>query len=132
MSTPFFSLEQIMDVSRFSKQRALCLAIGLLLAGAAPAALAQNAAPSPNATINLIRLMVKKGLITQADADGLIAEANAEAAQAQKAQAPSALAANDGAQPGDVRVPYVPQSVRNEIREQVKQEVIAQARSLPA
>jgi hypothetical protein len=131
MSTPFFSLEQIMDVSRFSKQRALCLAIGLLLAGAAPSVLAQNAAPSPNATINLIRLMVKKGLITQADADGLIAEANAEATQAQKAQASqsSLAAANDGAQPGDVRVPYVPQSVRNEIREQVKQEVIAQARS---
>ena len=120
--------------SRFSKhsqrRRALCLAIGLLLAGGAPAVLAQNAAPSPNATINLIRLMVKKGLITQADADGLIAEANAEAVQAQKAQAaPSAVAANDGAQPGDVRVPYVPQSVRNEIRDQVKQEVIAQARS---
>lgn len=120
--------------SRFSKhpqrRRALCLAIGLLLAGGAPAVLAQNAAPSPNATINLIRLMVKKGLITQADADGLIAEANAEAVQAQKAQAaPSAVAANDGAQPGDVRVPYVPQSVRNEIRDQVKQEVVAQARS---
>lgn len=119
--------------SRFSKQphrrRALCLAIGLLLAGGAPAALAQNAPPSSNATINLIRLMVKKGLITQADADGLIAEANAEAEQARKTQASSAVAANDGAQPGDVRVPYVPQSVRNEIREQVKQEVIAQARS---
>jgi hypothetical protein len=119
--------------SRFSKQpqrrRALCLAIGLLLAGGVPAVFAQNAAPSSNATINLIRLMVKKGLITQADADGLIAQANAEAAQAQKAQASQAVAANDGAQPGDVRVPYVPQSVRNEIREQVKQEVIAQARS---
>ncbi len=120
--------------SRFSKhsqrRRALCLAIGLLLAGGAPAVLAQTAAPPPNAPINLIRLMVKKGLITQADADGLIAEANAEAVQAQKAQAaPSAVAANDGAQPGDVRVPYVPQSVRNEIRDQVKQEVIAQARS---
>lgn len=118
---------------RFSKQpqrrRALCLAIGLLLAGGAPVAFAQDVAPSSNATINLIRLMVKKGLITQADADGLIAEAHAEAEQARKAQTQQAVAAGDGAQPGDVRVPYVPQSVRNEIREQVKQEVIAQARS---
>jgi hypothetical protein len=110
------------------RRRALCLAIGLLLAGAGTAAMAQDAAPSPNATINLIRLMVKKGLITQADADGLIAQANAEAVQARQAIA-AAAPATDGARPGDVRVPYVPQSVRNEIREQVKQEVIAQAKS---
>ncbi|SFS13486.1 Putative porin [Dyella sp. OK004] len=114
---------------RQPRRRALCLAVSLLLAGAGSVAMAQDAAPSPNATINLIRLMVKKGLITQGDADGLIAEANAEAVQARKASTAVAAAAVDGAQPGDVRVPYVPQSVRNEIRDQVKQEVIAQART---
>ncbi len=114
-------------------RRALCLAVGLTLGGACGGVLAQDAAaPSTNATINLIRLMVKKGLLTQADADGLLAQANAEATQARNASAtpnPGAAVAGDGAQPGDVRVTYVPQNVRNEIREQVKQEVIAQAKS---
>ncbi|WP_266157147.1 putative porin [Dyella silvatica] len=108
------------------RRRALCLAVAVLLGGTSISAAAQDAAaPSPNATINLIRLMVKKGLLTQADADGLIAQANSEAVQARKAE----VASNDGAQPGDVRVPYVPQSVRNAIRDDVKQEVIAQAKS---
>jgi pyridoxal biosynthesis lyase PdxS len=104
----------------------LCLAIGLLLGGQAVTAFAQDAAPSTNATINLIRLMVKKGLITQGEADGLIKQANDEATQARTA---IAAVPADGAQPGDVRAVYVPQNVRNEIREQVKQEVIAQAKS---
>jgi hypothetical protein len=113
--------------------RVLCTLVGLLLCGHAVGAYAQDAAPSPNATINLIRLMVKKGLITKAEADGLLQQANDEAAQAQAlaqhpAVAPTAVP-NDGAQPGDVRAVYVPQNVRNEIREQVKQEVIAQAKS---
>ena len=116
--------------ARRPRRRMLCLAVGLLLGGQAVAGLAQDAAPSTNATINLIRLMVKKGLITQTEADGLISEANDEAMQARKATAaaPTAVPA-DGAQPGDVRAVYVPQNVRNEIREQVKQEVIAQAKS---
>lgn len=111
-------------------RRALCTAVAVLLSATGTAALAQDVAPSPNATINLIRLMVKKGLITQADADGLIAQADAEAAQARKTAATQAASPPvDGAQPGDVRVTYVPQSVRNEIRDQVKQEVVAQAKS---
>jgi hypothetical protein len=110
-------------------RRALCLAVSLLLGGASVSVLAQDAAPSTNATINLIRLMVKKGLITQSDADGLLAQAQSEAAQAARQTAQANPTANDGAQPGDVRVPYVPQSVRNQIRDQVKEEVIAQAKS---
>ena len=110
-------------------RRALCLAVSLLLGGASVSALAQDAAPSTNATINLIRLMVKKGLITQSDADGLLAQAQSEAAQAARQTAQANPGVNDGAQPGDVRVPYVPQSVRNQIRDQVKEEVIAQAKS---
>ena len=112
--------------------RMLCIAVGLLLGGNAVSAFAQDVAPSPNATVNLIRLMVKKGLITQSDADGLLKQASDEAAQARATAAaqPAAVPTTaDGAQPGDVRVTYVPQSVRNEIRDQVKQEVIAQAKT---
>lgn len=112
------------------RKSGLCFAIGLLLSASTITAYAQDAVPSTNATVNLIRLMVKKGLITQTEANGLISEANDEAVQARKAAAtaPTAVPA-DGAQPGDVRAVYVPQNVRNEIREQVKQEVIAQAKS---
>lgn len=104
------------------------MAVSLLLGGHTVAAFAQDAAPSTNATINLIHLMVKKGLLTQGEADGLLKEANDEAVQARKAATASPVP-SDGAQPGDVRAVYVPQNVRNEIRDQVKQEVIAQAKS---
>lgn len=118
--------------ARRPRIKALCIAVGLLLGGHAVSAFAQDAAPSANATVNLIRLMVKKGLITQSDADGLLKQANDEAAQARSAAAaaPAAVPVTvDGAQPGDVRVTYVPQNVRNEIRDQVKEEVMAQAKS---
>lgn len=112
---------------RRPRVRLLCIAVGLLLGGHTVAAFAQDAAPSTNATINLIHLMVKKGLLTQTEADGLLKEANDEAVQARKVA--SSPVPPDGAQPGDVRAVYVPQNVRNEIRDQVKQEVIAQAKS---
>ena len=67
----------------------LFAAIGLALgAGSAHA----QSAPSDNATINLVRLLVKRGVLTQGDADGLIAQANAEAAQAKTTSAPVAEA----------------------------------------
>lgn len=127
-ATELSPLGEKRGVKAAPRVRMLCMAVALLLGGNA---FAQDAAPSPNATINLIRLMVKKGLITQSEAEGLIKQADNEAAQARAATAsqPAAVATTtDGAQPGDVRVTYVPQSVRNEIRDQVKQEVIAQAK----
>ncbi|MDQ0008524.1 hypothetical protein J2T07_000683 [Luteibacter jiangsuensis] len=101
----------------------LAAAIGLaIFAGSAHA----QSAPSDNATINLVRLLVKRGVLTQSDADGLIAQANAEAAQAQKL-AGTANAAP--ATPGQVRVTYVPEVVRNQIKDELRQEVVAQART---
>jgi len=85
-----------------------------------------QSAPSDNATINLVRLLVKRGVLTQADADGLIAQANAEAAQAQKL---AGTANAVPAAPGQVRVTYVPQVVRNQIKDELRQEVVAQAKS---
>eukprot|EP01132_Coremiostelium_polycephalum_P020282 gene20281-24100_t len=74
----------------------LTLAVGMVIAtlvGQATAA----AAPSENATINLIRLLVQQ-------------------------------AAGPTAAPGDVRVQYVPAAVRDQIRDQVKAEVMATAK----
>jgi hypothetical protein len=101
----------------------LFAAIGMAL-GVAP--VYAQTTPSSNATINLVRLLVKRGVLTQGDADGLIAQANTEAAQAAPSAAPADTAV---AVPGQVRVAYVPQVVRDQIRDEVKQEVMAQAKS---
>lgn len=93
----------------------------------------ESAAPTESTVINLINLLVKQGVLTKASANGLIAQAQAEAAQAKAASTalPRAGAAvvNAPTQPGDVAVPYVPQVVRDQIRDQVKEEVVAQAKS---
>lgn len=90
------------------------------------------AAPTENTVINLINLLVKRGVLTQQNANDLISEARSEAAQARAAnaaRAPAAAVVNAPTQPGDVAVPYVPQVVRNQIRDEVKQEVMAQAKA---
>ncbi|TCV91776.1 putative porin [Luteibacter rhizovicinus] len=88
-----------------------------------------QSAPSENATVNLVRLLVKRGVLTQGDADALIAQANTEASQARAASAAVPVVAGAGTAGGQVRVQYVPEVVRNQIRDEVKQEVIAQAKT---
>ncbi|MGA4636015.1 putative porin [Pseudomonas solani] len=104
----------------------LALGIGAVVAGLAGPVLAQPPAPSENATINLIRLLVQQGVLKQDQAQALIQQAEAEAVQARQAAA-SAPAAPAGV-PGEVRVQYVPAIVRDQIRDQVKAEVMAQAK----
>ncbi|WP_209022579.1 putative porin [Rhodocyclus gracilis] len=75
-------------------------------------------------TLNLIDALVEQGIFSREKAAAMIK--NAEA----KAQAATASAAKDKTRSGaPVRVQYVPETVKNEIREQLKQEVLAQARS---
>lgn len=103
----------------------LSLAVGMVIATLVGHAAAAPA-PSENATINLIRLLVQQGVLKQEQADGLIAQAEKEAVQAR--QASTAVAAGPAATPGDVRVQYVPAAVRDQIRDQVKAEVMATAK----
>ncbi|MFU2325889.1 putative porin [Pseudomonas sp. NFX98] len=107
----------------------LSLAVGMVIATLVGQAVAAPA-PSENATINLIRLLVEQGVLKQDKADKLIAQAQSEADQARKAaSAPTAVAASGpAAAPGDVRVQYVPAAVRDQIRDQVKAEVMATAK----
>src|SRR5262249_5104721 len=90
---------------------------------------AQTAEPSPNTTINLIRLLVKQGVISQKAADALLKQAEDEAAQARAARSASAVPSVQPTPapppPGTLRVPYVPEIVKNQIRDEVKQEVMA-------
>ena len=60
-------------------------------------------------THKLIRLLVEQGVLTPEKADALLREA-------------------EKPESGVVRVPYVPETIKNEMREQIKQEVLAQAR----
>lgn len=128
----------------------------LACAGLCSFALAAEPAPavtrSQNVTINLINRMVERGLLPRQDADELIrmaeedaAQARAEAAATQAAiaklaatqpasgtpAAPSGMAASGpaAADDGVVRVTYVPEVVKRQLREEVKQEVMAQARA---
>lgn len=70
-------------------------------------------------TLNLIDALVDTGVLTRDKADELIKAAEAKAAKT------AARAKKDST----VRVQYVPESVKAEIREQLKQEVLAQART---
>lgn len=72
-------------------------------------------------TLNLIDGLVEQGVFTRDKADAMIKAAEIKAAATAKAEAQAA--------PGRVRVQYVPEHVKNEIREQIKQEVLAQART---
>lgn len=106
----------------------LTLAVGMVIATLVGQATAAPAAPSENATINLIRLLVQQGVLKQEQAEGLIAQAEKEALQARQTNAATAVAAGPATAPGDVRVQYVPAAVREQIRDQVKAEVMATAK----
>lgn len=87
----------------------------------APSALPE---PSANMAVNLVVLMVRKGLITQEEGLALIEQAEAEARAAQAATVlPPPPRTEDV-----VSVNYVPQTVRNSIRDEIKQELLAEAR----
>jgi len=91
---------------------------------------APAAAPSPSVTVNLISRLVQKGILTQAEAAEMIKQAEADAATAAQAVATQAAAAQPPAPTADdLRVTYIPEVVRNQMRDQIKQELMAQARS---
>lgn len=115
--------------------------------------------PSDNVTINLIRRLVKRGVLTQEDADELLKMAEADAARARTQNAPPAptpaptppaLSASDllppaalmegapqstpeptppplpqlTAGPEAIRVTYIPEMVKNQLRDEIKEELI--------
>jgi len=93
-----------------------------------------KAAPSSSVVINLIRLLVQQGVLTQDKADALIRQAEDEAAIAARGGQAAAIAPAPGTTntpacvSTSVRVPYIPEIVKRQIRDEVKQEVMQQAR----
>ncbi|AKM06373.1 hypothetical protein AM2010_284 [Pelagerythrobacter marensis] len=88
---------------------------GLVLAAAAPAS-AQSG--DPEFSVELLQLMVDEGLLSAEKAQGLLDRARARVEEKK---------AREVAQATAIEVPYVPEIVREQIRDEVKAEVIAKA-----
>ena len=100
---------------------------------AEPAPAVAAAKPSPNVTVNLINRLVEKKILTREEADEMIHQAEADAQSAQAAQQQAAAQADIAAlppapSPDDMRVTYIPEVVKNNMRDEIKQELMAQAR----
>lgn len=86
------------------------------------------AAPSQNVTINLIHRLVERKVLTKEDAQDLIAQAEHDAEVA-RAQSAAAAQAAQIPPPADdtVRVTYIPEVVKEQIRDDLRAEVMKQA-----
>jgi hypothetical protein len=80
-------------------------------------------------TLALIELLVQNGSLPRDKAEALLAEARRRAQPAAGAAQWGAPAVAGAAAAPVVRVPYVPQVVRDQIRNEVREEVIARART---
>lgn len=90
-------------------------------------------APSQNVTINLINRLVQRGVLSKEDASDLIRQAEMDAEVARKQAVADATAAAQAAAPAPadddtVRVAYVPDVVKKQMQDEIKKEVLAQAR----
>jgi hypothetical protein len=109
------------------------LALALSLAFASPVASADERADLEQlraTTMSLIEALVESGVMPREKADKLLREAEQKARARLAAAPPAAAPAPETGKDGKkvVRVPFVPESMKREIREQVKAEVLAQAR----
>jgi hypothetical protein len=103
--------------------RTAAIATGIGIALCAAGAQAQDTRTGESTMIKLIRGLIDSGALKPEVGQALLAEAQREAVPA------TAPAAAIAAQPGDVRVPYIPETVRDQIREEIKGEVMAQAKA---
>lgn len=101
-------------------------------ATAATSAEERNLNELRNTVVNLLQTLVERGVVTREQAQAMV-----ESAQKKAAEDAAATEAQEKAEEGAVRVPYVPQVVKDEIRRQVAQdlaptvakEVVEQAQS---
>jgi polyhydroxyalkanoate synthesis regulator phasin len=87
--------------------------------GWAPTSVPANLVEANQTAINLVQALVQSGILSQDKADALVREAKRSAAETVATQTSGSKV---------VRVPYVPVTVRNEIKEELRKEVMAQAK----
>jgi hypothetical protein len=78
-----------------------------------------------NTVVNLLQALVERGVMTREQAEGLVNKAQEKAA-ADAALAQAQSAAQEAAEAGAVRVPYIPEVVKEEIRKQVAADLAPQ------
>ncbi len=113
----------------------------------APQTAVSSMPPSQSVTINLINKLVERGILTKEDAAGMIKQAEAEADVARQqaqtdmmamAQAAATQVVTDQAvlaqngpptnSDNDVRVTYIPEPVKTQIKEDIKMELVSEAK----
>lgn len=93
---------------------------------------------SSNATVNLVNLLVQQGVLKEEQAQALIKQAEDEAYVSRQAAKDATAKADDATKaataaaaaaqpPGTRHVTYVPEVVKRQLREEIKQEVMAKA-----
>jgi len=120
--------------ANFSMKKSLLSTVLLCITLLLPVFKAQAAEPSESVeavrgtVLNLIRALVDQGVISAAKAQDMLRQAGLDPALLNGPQI-SQLAPppTDAAKPV-VRVPYVSQAVKDEIRDELRQEIVAQAR----
>lgn len=88
----------------------------------APASDREELARLRSTTQALIDALVSQGLLTRDKAEAILKQAQASAA------APAPQPQADAAAPKVLRIPYVPETVRQQMRDEIKAEVLAQAK----
>jgi hypothetical protein len=92
-----------------------------------PAEKKPTAAPTANVTVNLINRLVQKGILSSDEAAEMIKQAEADAA-AVAAKADIAALPPEPSPQDEARISYIPEVVKNQMRDQIQQELLAQAR----
>lgn len=128
---------KVTKVRRGWGRSALATGVAIALLGANAPALSQSGEARSldevrNTVINLLEALVQKGVMTREQAEAMVASAQEKASATAKAQADK-----DDAEAGAVRVTYVPEIVKQQIRDEVTaeltgevtKEVIAQAKA---
>jgi len=113
----------------FPRPALTTLALAMALAMPAHADERESLETLRQTTRSLIDALVESGVLTKDKADALIKSAQAKAAAAQAATPPDAKPQVTAEGKPVLRVPYVSDSMRAQIRDEVKEEVIAQARA---
>jgi hypothetical protein len=118
--------------------RPVAVLVACALASSAAAEEKEELLKLRNTTLNLIDLLVQQGILDKQKAEAMIrqaerkateearAEAKRAASESKPAAASSAKAGADNVAPGSVRVTYVPDFVKEEIRTEVRKELQAE------
>ena len=104
-----------------NKKQLIALAICSLV-GVAQAGEKEDLLKLRNTTANLINELVKQGVLTEQAASEMIKRAEMDAETQAAAQKEAGATPEE---PGEIRVPYVPEFVKDEIRQQVRTELRA-------